>query len=287
MIVYTSKALRERYPHITTILKGNLGVAGIEHEELDTSNIWVRDFMPIRTNSHYTKFQYKVESPNPYPQLNVAPEVWHPFCDAESPLVVLDGGNVEQGRTMVLMTEMVLKHNAHLDHKRLMASLESTFNREILLMPVEPYDTLGHIDGIARFVDDKTVLVNDYFWSGDERYADYQVEVAHRLHLNGFEVVELPNAYHKRPKMTGAGFRHKYPLADDFNPGYGYYINFYKVEGLLFMPIFNIDEDIEAYKVLARCYPKHDIIPVNCSELSMEGGLCNCVTWEWEKPCRA
>ena len=285
MTVYLTDELKRRYPHIHCILEGMMTVAGIDHEALpETRNLWARDFMPVRTNEHYTKFKYKMEEPNPWPQLNVSPYVWHKFCTVESP-VVLDGGNVEQSGKVVLISEIIFKHNPGIEYRKLVASLEHTFDREVVFLPVEPGDTLGHMDGIARFIDDKRVLVNDYL-EADVDYQMYQERVAETLRINGFEVIPLPNAYHMMPGMTENQFRKRYPDADDFNPGFGYYINFYKVGGLLFMPVFNIKEDNDAYKVIRSAFPDHEVIPVNCGDLSMEGGLLNCVTWEWEKPCR-
>lgn len=284
MTVYLTEELKRRYPHIFCVLEGMLEVAGVNHEMLSgTRNIWARDYMPILTNSHYTKFKYKIENPNPWPQLEVNSSVWHPFCNSESP-VVLDGGNVEQSSEVVLISEIIFKHNPGLEYLKLVAGLESAFDREVVFMPVEPGDTLGHMDGIARFIDDKKVLVNHYKMHGGS-WGEYQGEISARLELNGFEVVYLPNAYDHMPKMSEQQFRVRYPDADAFNPGFGYYINFYKIGALLFMPVFNIKEDNEAYKVLRSAFPDHEIIPVNCGDLSMEGGLLNCVTWEFES-CR-
>ena len=33
---------------------------------------------------------------------------------------------------------------------------------ELIVIPKEPYDEIGHADGMVRFLDAKTVLVNDY-----------------------------------------------------------------------------------------------------------------------------
>lgn len=286
MTVYLTEELKRQYPHIFCVIEGMLSVAGVELEMVrGTRNLWIRDWAPIKTNTHYTKFQYKIKNPNPWPQLNVSPCVWHDFATAESP-IVLDGGNVEQSKEVVLISEIIFKHNPRVEYDKLVGALESTFDREVVFLPVEPGDTLGHMDGIARFVDDRTVIVNGYHEDMGQEYKDYQALVAHRLHLNGFFVYVLPNAYHLMPKINEKQFRQRYPDADDFNPGFGYYLNFYKVGGLLFMPVFNIKEDNDAYKVMRSAFPNHEIVPVSCADLSMEGGLCNCVTWEWEKPCR-
>ena len=285
MTVYLSSALNNRYPHIFSLIKGMVESHGYEFEELETSNIWVRDFMPIKTNGSYTKFGYSGYLPSTdgksYPQLSFSSDIWRPFCDVESPLV-LDGGNVEMNDQTVIFSDILLKHNQKYDYHKMVSALEEVFDREVMFLPVEPYDDLGHIDGIARFVDEKTVLVNEYPSSMGFEYEEYQNRVRDRLKLNGFNIVPLVNAYDKMPKMTEKQFRVKYPDGDSWNPGFGYFINFLKVGNLLFIPTFNIKEDNEAYKVFSSCFPECEIIPVVCSEVSLEGGLVHCISWTHE-----
>jgi agmatine deiminase len=284
-MVFIAAELSKRYPHIAALIQGMLSDRDVSCKEISgTGNIWVRDYMPIRTNSHYTKFTY--HCPERYPQMRVSPDVWHPYCEAESP-VVLDGGNVVMNDQYVLMTDIIFRHNRQLAHdqdtmRRFISSLERTFCREAIFLPVEPGDTLGHMDGIAQFVDSRTVLVNDYSAQGSARYDEYQAAVVRQLRTYGFEICYLPNAYHLAPSLTEKQFRQRYPQADEFNPGYGYYINYYRTNGLLFMPVFNIACDDTTYRLLREYFPNDEIVPVNCSELSMEGGLCHCITWEWE-----
>jgi agmatine/peptidylarginine deiminase len=81
------------------------------------------------------------------------------------------------------------------------------------------------------------------------------------------------------PKMTETQFRKKYPDADSFNPGWGYYINFLKVDNLVILPVFGIEEDQKAISLINKFYDNPELCLINCEDLSMEGGLIGCVTW--------
>ena len=96
--------------------------------------------------------------------------------------------------------------------------------------------------------------------------------------MHAFDIVHLPFAYSKCPKYNAKEFYEKYPLADSFSPGYGYYINFFKNGDTVFMPVFRIPEDEKCAEVLEKYFKK--IVFVDCSELSMLGGLISCVTAE-------
>ena len=57
-IVYIANSLN-RYPLVYNPLITNLKANGIEVEILDSTNIWVRDYMPIQTKNGFIKFKYK------------------------------------------------------------------------------------------------------------------------------------------------------------------------------------------------------------------------------------
>ena len=60
----------------------------------------------------------------------------------------------------------------------------------------------------------------------------------------------------------------------------GLYINFLKLDNLIVMPSFGQDEDEEVQKTLERLFHR-DVKKINASKLATEGGLINCVTWDY------
>jgi agmatine deiminase len=269
MSIYISKALRQQYPAIAA--KFTLPV------EVDSSNLWIRDYFPIHTDGMLTKFKYKTDKYDRWPHLVVPRMCWESLpakqCD-----IVLDGGNVEQNANIVLMTEIVFDHNPDVAKPTLIHRLEKLFGKKVILLPVEPGDDLGHIDGMVRFIDDRLVFVNSYTHPTVAQ-REHLTEVVIRLHIAGIDIELCPNIKHLAPQMTETEFRAKYPLADEFDPGFGWTINFLHSGDEVFVPVFGVQEDDAVLDLFTEHFPDHKIIPVNCAELSMCGGLVHCTTW--------
>ena len=273
MTTYFSKTLRNNFPAIAEALENHTSC-----QELDSSNLWARDYMPVKIGKDYVKFKYGRS--HKYPQLDVNSDAWlwlNPFMSD----IYLDGGNVVQDDKTVFMTDIAFKNNKGMTNGDVTQFLKDQFHKNLIFLPVEPGDDLGHTDGIVRFIDEKTVFINDYRNLISQTWLEYAMKLERILSENGFTFIRLPWAYGQCPQLSEAKFRKMYPYADDYNPGYGYYINYFQTETHLFMPTFELaDMDWECNYVLHKYFPDHQIIPVDCSHLSMLGGLLNCVTWE-------
>lgn len=130
-----------------------------------------------------------------------------------------------------------------------------------------------------KFINENNVFLNEY---AGKAMMKYNMKVREILQSNGFKVNGFPNYWHLKPVMTTEDdFRKKYVDADDFNPGWGYAINFLKIDTLAVVPVFNIKQDRGIIETAKKYYPDCSIIAIDCSELSMEGGLINCVTRDY------
>jgi agmatine/peptidylarginine deiminase len=276
-IVFFSAALCKIYPRIFAEITATLHSFNIKWETIGgTRNLWIRDWMPIKTPNGLVKFKYKKGK---YSCLEVSGKCWSNFNTTISN-IILDGGNVEQGRSCVLMTEIVFKHNKDIDRNKFIQHLEKIFDKKVVFLPVEPGDTIGHIDGIARFVNENTVLINDYSILKKKRWNEYQKQIANILHKAGMEVVTIPYAYDQCPYLSDEEFYRQYPYGDENNPAVGYYINFLVVKPLILLPIFGFEKDEQTINTMAEYFPDHVIGPIECKDLAMLGGLIRCVTWE-------
>jgi agmatine deiminase len=284
-IVYIANSLKRYslvYHPLITSLKDN----GIKVEILDSANIWVRDYLPIQTKNGFIKFKYKTLGYDEWPQLKIDPDsdywlaIFGKFKNLTYTDIILDGGNCQMNpaRDVAVITDIVLKNNPEYEKEDLINKLSELLDVRVIIIPREPGDELGHADGIVKFIDEHSILLNDY--SG--HYISYRNKVTKILKSNGLRIFDFPNYYHLRPKITEKEFRVKYPYGDDFNPGWGYAINYLKVARLIFAPIFNIKEDNITISMIEKCYPDCNIVAVDCSDLSMEGGLLNCVTREYK-----
>ena len=285
-VVYIANALK-RYPLVYHPLIINLKVNGIEVEILDTLNIWTRDYMPIQTRNGFVKFQYKTLKYEQYSQLRIDFEspywvsVLKRFNSLKYSNIILDGGNCQMDfdKEIAIITDIVFEMNPEYKEEELVTELSRLLEAKVIVIPREPEDELGHADGIVKFISRDFVLLNEY--KKEKIMFAYEEKVKKILVSNGLKVIGFPNFYTMRPRITEDEFRKKYVDADDFNPSWGYAINFLKIDRLAVVPVFNIKQDKEIIDTVRKYCPDCSVVAIDCSELSMEGGLINCVTRDY------
>lgn len=278
--VYVSLALN-RYPEVFSKLCDCLLQHDISLEFVYyTTNIWCRDYMPVQIDrDRFVKFNYKKSKK--YPQLKVPPRSWNHIPNVKKTNIVLDGGNCVRRKNKAIITDMVFKHNPQYNRQTLEKKLEKLLEAEIVIIPCEPNDDLGHADGAVKFIDDSTAYVNNYRSMNKpiyDRFMDQEIKV---LNAHGISCVPFPYAYHKRPRMTEKQFRKLYPDSDAWNSGWGYFVNMLIVKGLVVLPVFGIEEDAQTVNLIKRDFPDSDYATIDCSRLSLAGGLINCVTMNY------
>ena len=272
--------LRTRYPEVYWPVKINLEARGIKVVPVrDTKNIWIKDYFPIQVNGEFIRFKY-TRDPR-YPHMDISNEPWTGIvAPIRESNIIIDGGNIVQGFGKFILTEKVIHQNGH----EVVEKLEKLFESEVIIIPMEPGDTLGHSDGICRFLDRDTVLVNDYslIEEKDPSFHGYQGQLEMALSVHGLKVKLFPNGYTEWDwHMTEAQSRKLFPEADEFNPGVGYYINMLQVDDLILLPAMKIPMDADAFKRAKELYPNSDVVMVDCSRLSMEGGLLSCISADY------
>ena len=112
---------------------------------------------------------------------------------------------------------------------------------------------------MVRFVNEDTLLVNDYERAGEKMLRDA---------LTGFESIPFPYSPTHKPGSD-----------PEIDSALGVYINFLQVGNLIVCPIFKQAEDDQALRTLAKTFPKARIVPLECRKLALEGGVLNCITW--------
>jgi agmatine/peptidylarginine deiminase len=147
--------------------------------------------------------------------------------------IVVDGGNVEICKNKALMTDMVFKENKE-DKLFIMNILyEALEVDEIIFLPKQPYDYTGHIDAMARFVDEGSVVLNDFSLESKT----YLQKLHKFISATDLEIFSMK--YSK-------SFLEQYK--------WGAYLNFLDLGDVLFVPIYGIDEDENAINQLQNIY---------------------------------
>lgn len=134
-------------------------------------------------------------------------------------------------------------------------------------------DTDGHIDTLARLAPDNTIV---YVGAPkDEKDPDYQGLVDMKSDLEGFrtwdgepyKLVELPfptRILDEEGEMLPAT-----------------YANYLYVNDFILLPIYGVEEDAEAIRVMEQTFPDKEILTVNCKALIKQHGSLHCVTMQY------
>lgn len=305
MTLYVASCLRDRHADVHLGISKALSDAGIPLVEVPgTGNIWIRDWMPIRCGDHYVKFRPKADTVK-WPLLEVPRACWEWVGVSNFPCeikvhnrktlnivessIILDGGNVVRspdGKRVIMCMQTLLDNGLILYQestgkkwKDITERLENLLEAKVVWIPTEPGDYLGHSDGECVWIDNDAVFVNDFRSMRDAEYRDYQRHVKELLEEDDIETVPFPNAFDLDREITEERFRQEHPHADDFNSGYGFYLNFLKLDNLILYPTFGIDRDERCLDALLDAWPDAKCVGIDCGYLAEEGGLLHCISW--------
>ncbi|MGA2214939.1 MAG: agmatine deiminase family protein [Bryobacteraceae bacterium] len=182
------------------------------------------------------------------------------------PGIVLEGGSIDVNGAGLLLTteECLLSTTVQVRNPGLgRADLEQYFadylgiQRTIWLKQgIAGDDTHGHIDDVARFVDERTIVtVID----------ETQRENLKLLRRTGLRIVTLP--------MPA-------PVYFDGQRLPASYANFYIANGLVLVPTFNDPNDRVALNTLAKLFPSREVAGIYCGDLVLGLGTLHCMTMQ-------
>lgn len=256
----------------------------------DYSDVWVRDYAPItlfNKNSNklaFVKWKYNAYGKAHDPLFNELLKDNETFSnilnknDYEifNPEIILEGGAIESnGKGTIMTTEQCLlnpNRNKELDRSRTELYLKAYLGGEDVIWLKDGIvndHTDGHIDEVARFVSEDTIVCGYEKNKKDENY-EILKENLNRLKKakdqNGkkFKIVKLPmpHLYHDKERIPAS------------------YTNFYIGNSVILMSIFNDPNDKKAMKIIQSLFKKHKVIGIDCTELILGGGAIHCITMQ-------
>ncbi len=229
----------------------------------NTKDIWIRDFMPIQVSpNHFVCFQYSPSYLKNHSELISDQKKICKSLDIDTiySSIRIDGGNIVKGNQKVILTDRIFSENPDRKHLDLIKEIESLLQLEVLIFPAEKDDFLGHSDGLVRFLDDKTILINQLSVYPPE----YRKKLETAIQKYQLETLEIPFARTK-DKVSAVG----------------YYINFLEFRDTIYLPIFHKMEksNEDAIEKLGSLYQDREIIPILLTSIADHGGLLNCISW--------
>ncbi len=190
--------------------------------------------------------------------------------------MVLEGGSIDvNGRGLLLTTEACLlnkNRNPELSRTQIEQALQDYLGIEKVLWLGDGIlgdDTDGHIDDLSRFFreDGIVTVVEKNSRDPNCRILRENLERLHGLRTGDgrrFKIVELPMPAPR--EFDGQ----RLPAS---------YANFLVINGAVLMPAFRQPRrDREAAEMLAECFPRREIIPIDCLELVWGLGTLHCIS---------
>jgi len=190
------------------------------------------------------------------------------------PRMVLEGGSIEvNGAGALLTSEGCLlnkNRNPNLRRDEIEKRLRDMLGvREILWLGqgTEGDDTDGHIDNLARFVSEETVLVVIEEDRADANYEPLQDNLARlrkmKFNDRSLDIVTLPMPR----KMVRQDLR--LPAS---------YANFYIANRCVLFPTYGDPHDEVALSIVQKFFPNRRVVGIDCRELIWGLGAFHCLT---------
>lgn len=190
------------------------------------------------------------------------------------PRMILEGGSIDVNGVGALLTSegclLNPNRNPNLSRNQIERRLRDYLGvTEIFWLGegIEGDDTDGHVDDLARFVGEETIVTVVEGNRDDPNYEPLQENLARlrAMKWDGapFEIITLP--------MPGRIDRENLRLPAS-------YANFYIANECVLLPTFNDPNDGAAEAALAKVFPQRRIIPIDCSELIWGLGAFHCLT---------
>lgn len=232
----------------------------------NTKDVWAVDYMPIQTDlNRFVRFVYNpsyLQYKKYAKTISDVDEICQEMdLETIKTDIILDGGNVTRWTNKVIMTDRVFKDNRNHERKQLIKQLYELLEVDkIYFIPEQPGEFTGHSDGMVRFVDEHTIIINDYKHEKEEFYRAFEIAI----HNTGLNYIPIP--YHVYGNKSNEHAN-------------GDYINYLQLENTIIIPTFGIDADDESVRQLEAIFTGNHIHTIESNEIAYVGGIINCITW--------
>lgn len=188
--------------------------------------------------------------------------------EVENVSVVLEKGTLEFNGSDTVITSWTVLHdrNPNMSQEQLEGVLKDKFGVSKVVWIEGKSDTDltdGHVDGIARFVNENTVVVSRYTDQSDPEAKIFE-DAAAKIRAAGFNVVRMDIPGYVR-------------YGGEWLPAN--YTNYLVANGVVIASSYaNAQFDNNARAQLQQLFPNHDIVLTDTRELWLNGGAVHCVT---------
>lgn len=257
----------------------------ISFTAIASNDTWIRDFGPICVyhdnvrkliDFQFTGWGGKYKATLDNLLTKALHKKWHFMVSelAKSDFV-LEGGSIESdGQGTLMTTKKCLlnpnrnPHLAQVDIEKILSNLLG-IKRFLWLEygELEGDDTDAHIDTLARFIDEHTIV----YVTCDQEDSHYEELQKMEEELKSFKTFDnLPYRLVPLPLPN--------PIYKDGQRLAATYANFLITNKSILLPIYDDDHDKDMIVLFKLLFPKREIIPINALRLIEEGGSIHCST---------
>ena len=189
--------------------------------------------------------------------------------------IILEGGSIDvNGKGVLLTTLQCLQSNIQVRNPGLKKKeYEYLFKKFLgirkviwLNRGIVGDDTHGHIDDIARFINEKKIFLAFETNKKDINYKSLKenYKILKKTNMaKKFKIIKIPMPQAKYINRT------RVPAS---------YLNFYIANRVVLVPIFNDRKDKIVIKIFEKHFKNRKVIPVDCSSLIWGFGAIHCMT---------
>lgn len=258
---------------------------------IDSNDTWSRDFggitvnqngkmtvLDFKFNAWGKKFSYNLD--NKITQQLKLKGLLKQYAHKTIPFV-LEGGSIESDGEGTIMTTtkclMEKNRNPHLNQSSIEKQLISSLGVKRILWlnsgALVGDDTDSHIDTLARFVSNDTIVYQTCDDKDDENYEglkkmESELKTFKTLKGISYKLVPLPDIeakYYKYDRLPAT------------------YANFLIINGAVIVPTYNDKNDNKTLEIFKQLFPKRDVIECDCTTLIKQHGSLHCVTMQYPK----
>ncbi len=152
---------------------------------------------------------------------------------------------------------------------------------EILWIPHQQGDKIGHIDGYFQFLGDNLMEGAVELYGG--------ITTGSLLDYNGTDILYqyckgkgLLQYEHYLPEKVSSYIVYLIckPAEEDYSDASGLYVNFLETSKAVFVPQFGLSEDKKAIDIMEK-FTSKPVIPIDCRQIAKYGGGVHCLTREY------
>jgi agmatine deiminase len=270
--------------------KSGAEMAAVEFFHAPTDRSWTRDYCPTfvrQPKAGRTLLNWHFNGWAKYPNYKrddaitakLAPKLKLPMVtpEWEGRRVVLEGGSIDvNGAGTILTTEECLLSKVQARNPQLTREdIEGVFRKFLgahhtlwLKNGIAGDDTHGHVDDLARFTDEHTVVIASEENKQDLNYEPLKENLALLREMRDQDGLAL--RVEKLPMPEPVFFNGQRLPAS--------YANFYIANGLVLAPTFNDAQDRVALNKLAQLFPDRKVVGIAATDLVLGLGTLHCMT---------